>query len=271
MIISISVIYFVSAANLNSCTVDSDCKVKFSNCGCANVCVLKGLDSNIDCARACAIEESDRTITNCKCENNKCVGKQEASNLDCKSLYWFDNSNKECGQKQFCGMYMYYGLQTFETKGECESALNNSSKDAVCIQDSDCQSAASFLCGDPTGPNYQFCREKNTIKNFKCVDGKCKVIDNYSYTLSNGRNVELKIMPETASARAVERLGQLNFTVELKEFGSDKIAYELEAEKEGKILGLFKVKGKVSTQVNAETGEVIKVKKPWWVFLATGI
>mgnify|MGYP001383990558 CR=1 FL=1 len=85
---------------------------------------------------------------------------------------------------------------------------------------------------------------------------------------NNGRNGEVKIMPETASARAIERLGELNFTIELKEVGQNKTAYELTADKEGKFLGVFKVKGKVSVQVDAETGEVIKVHRPWWGFLA---
>ena len=43
----------------------------------------------------------------------------------CQNLYWIDNENKECSQKEFCGTYVYQGLQTFETKGECERAANN--------------------------------------------------------------------------------------------------------------------------------------------------
>lgn len=36
-------------------------------------------------------------------------------------------------------------------------------------------------------------------------------------SLSNGRNAEIKIMPETASATAIARLGDLGFNVTLKE------------------------------------------------------
>ncbi len=94
---------------------------------------------------------------------------------------------------------------------------------------------------------------------------------NKTFHLFNGRNAEIKIMPETASATAIERLGELGFNISLKEVGDDKVVYELTAEKEGKMLGLFKVKGKVSVEVDAETGEVVKVRKPWWAFLASGI
>lgn len=93
------------------------------------------------------------------------------------------------------------------------------------------------------------------------------------FNLSNGRKAEIKVMPETASAKAIERLGELNFTVELKEVGKGnetKVVYELTGNKEGKFLGIFKIMVKVQTQVDAETGDV-KVIKPWWAFLASGI
>ncbi|MEK6874091.1 MAG: hypothetical protein AABW91_04550 [Nanoarchaeota archaeon] len=81
-------------------------------------------------------------------------------------------------------------------------------------------------------------------------------------------------MPETASQKAIERLGELGFNITLKEVGAEdnaKAVYELTAEKQGKFLGLFKIKGNVAIQVDAETGEIVKVKKPWWAFLSTGI
>ena len=99
--------------------------------------------------------------------------------------------------------------------------------------------------------------------------------DNKCYkNLSNGRKAEIKIMPWTASERAIERLGQLNFTVQLKEVGKGdeaKAIYELSGEKQGRFLGLFKIKGEVKAEIDAETGEFIKVKKPWWAFLTSGI
>jgi hypothetical protein len=44
----------------------------------------------------------------------------------CKDFYWYDNEHATCQEpKQFCGTYMYLGLQTFETKEECEVAISN--------------------------------------------------------------------------------------------------------------------------------------------------
>ncbi|MEK6855322.1 MAG: hypothetical protein AABX73_03820 [Nanoarchaeota archaeon] len=175
---------------------------------------LSDLSTNI-CTRTKLLSEADEDIE----ELDNLISKQK----DCKNLYWFDNENKECGQKEFCGLYVYQGLQTFESKTQCEKSLNPA--------------------------------------------------ENKTFNLSNGRKAEIKIMPETASQKAIERLGELGFNVTLKEVGSGdktKAVYELTGNKEGKFLGIFKIIAKVRAQVDAETGDV-KVIKPWWSFLASGI
>ena len=101
--------------------------------------------------------------------------------------------------------------------------------------------------------------------------------DKVSVKLSNGRNAEVKVMPSTASETALARLRlkvcstDNNCTIELKQVGTgenSKVAYEVQAERHAKLLGLFATKMEVRAEVNAETGEV-KVGKPWWAFLAT--
>ena len=96
--------------------------------------------------------------------------------------------------------------------------------------------------------------------------------------LSNGRDAEVKIMPDRASERALERLRLKNCVelggckIELKEVGEGegvRLAYEMKTERQARFLGLFKMKMNVEAQVNAEDGEIIRVKKPWWAFLAS--
>ena len=96
--------------------------------------------------------------------------------------------------------------------------------------------------------------------------------------LSNGKNAEIKVMPDSAAQKAQERLrlkvcsAENGCTLELKEVGSgDQIraAYEVQAQKQSKLLGLFSKKMQVRAQVDAESGEVIQAKKPWWAFLAS--
>ncbi len=96
--------------------------------------------------------------------------------------------------------------------------------------------------------------------------------------MSNGKNAEIKVMPEKASERALERLRlkvcneSNNCSIELKEVGEGnqtKAAYEVRVRRKAKFLGIFKTRMEVSVDVDAETGEVIKIKKPWWAFLVT--
>ena len=93
--------------------------------------------------------------------------------------------------------------------------------------------------------------------------------------LSNGRHAEVKIMPDTASERALERLRLKlceNCSIELKETGKGeeaRLAYELRTQKKARLLGIFKTRMHVRAQVDAENGEVVQVKKPWWAFLAS--
>lgn len=96
--------------------------------------------------------------------------------------------------------------------------------------------------------------------------------------MSNGNETEIKIMPDKANERALERL-KLKFcnetnncTIQLREVGKGKkimAAYEIQVERHKKLFGFFKIKAIEKAQVDAETGESIVVKKPWWAFLAT--
>ncbi len=134
---------------------------------------------------------------------------------------------------------------------------NDNSNNNECSQDSDCPQSDCPTESDCIG-----------ISNI-CLNGIC-----IKSSLSKDKIEVIKIMPETASQKAIERLGELGFNITLKEVGqgnNTKAVYELTAEKEGKMLSLFKIKGKVSAEVDAETGEVIKIHKPWWAFLAKGI
>ncbi len=92
--------------------------------------------------------------------------------------------------------------------------------------------------------------------------------------LSDGSQDEIKIMPDTASERALERLRlkacseENSCVMQLKEV-VNKATYEIQVERHFKLLALFTVKAQEKAQVDAETGAITVVKKPWWAFLAT--
>lgn len=49
----------------------------------------------------------------------------QSEQINCNVYYWFDNNNKNCTYKEFCGTYMYQGLQTFETSNDCKKAVSD--------------------------------------------------------------------------------------------------------------------------------------------------
>ena len=55
-----------------------------------------------------------------------------------------------------------------------------------------------------------------------------------------------------------------NQTIELDEDG----IYRIQARKRTRLFLIFPVRATVRAEVNSETGEIMKIKRPWWNFLA---
>src|SRR3989338_7263451 len=76
------------------------------------------------------------------------------------------------------------------------------------------------------------------------------------------------VMPEEAISKAESSTGIVNASdVELIQ-ESGRPVYVIKAKKAGKILSLIPVSIEIETHIDAEKGEILKVKKPWWNFLA---
>jgi len=94
------------------------------------------------------------------------------------------------------------------------------------------------------------------------------------FKLSNGNNQEIKVMPDSASETAIEKLeSKKNLSVRLKETGEGNnlsVVYEAKDNQTVKFLGLFKVRTQLTAVISAENGEILRLEKPWWHFLAFG-
>lgn len=77
----------------------------------------------------------------------------------------------------------------------------------------------------------------------------------------------INYMPDKVREKIREKLraNLENETIELDEDGT----YQMRAEKKSKLFGLFRVRERVTAQIDAETGEIIRTRGPWWGFLAT--
>lgn len=104
--------------------------------------------------------------------------------------------------------------------------------------------------------------KKEEIKKIKTKE-KVEIKNDRIYV----NNKEIKIMPNTASEKAIETLN-LKKEVEIGLKDTGKPIYEIIGKKEAKIFGLFRKEMKVKIQINSDTGEIEKIEKPWWSFLA---
>ena len=77
---------------------------------------------------------------------------------------------------------------------------------------------------------------------------------------------EIKVMPSTASEVAINQLKLKDYSIELKNTG--KPVYEITGKSDVKVLGFIQAEMTLKSQVSSETGEVEKIEKPWWAFLA---
>jgi len=95
--------------------------------------------------------------------------------------------------------------------------------------------------------------------------------------LLNGKLSPVKIMPDTASLNALEKLKArcgAKCSIELKETGilnNVRAVYTLTTEKDSRIFLIFPKKMTLSAEVNPETGDVLSISKPWWAFMAKEI
>lgn len=101
----------------------------------------------------------------------------------------------------------------------------------------------------------------------------------FKVKLRGGRNATIKIMPDVASIIALERLRikrcndtNINCFIELKEVGegnNTRLVYEVRARKVFRIFGFIKNRQDISVEIDAETGEEVRSRRPWWSFLAS--
>lgn len=88
--------------------------------------------------------------------------------------------------------------------------------------------------------------------------------------LSDGSEKEVKVLPQQASEIAREQFISRDIEIEIRERTDrnvPQVVYYIESGKEGRFLGVFKLRMRVDGEIDAETGELIELNKPWWAFL----
>lgn len=94
--------------------------------------------------------------------------------------------------------------------------------------------------------------------------------------LSNGDLFAIQVSPKQAAATAEAELNVNDCATqcemrleETKHNGESRAAYKVTAYKRARFLGLFPLKLSTSTEIDAQTGAVIKTARPWWASIST--
>ncbi|MEA3329167.1 MAG: FG-GAP-like repeat-containing protein [Nanoarchaeota archaeon] len=96
---------------------------------------------------------------------------------------------------------------------------------------------------------------------------KVSVIESKMYMEISGENKQIKILPEKAVSNSKIEIVE-NIELIAKQ---EKAVYSISGTSSGKLVLVIPVTAEIKSEVDAETGEVISVTKPWWSFLASGI
>lgn len=98
------------------------------------------------------------------------------------------------------------------------------------------------------------------ITLYKSNDGKIYAVS------KDNETIIIKMLPDQVREKIRERLARQlgNESIFLDENGT----YQYQAEKKAKLFFIFPINVSVQAEINPETGEVLKLKNPWWSFLA---
>jgi len=112
----------------------------------------------------------------------------------------------------------------------------------------------------------------NIIMQVKGVDASTKVAlykaeDEKLYgVFKNNETRTINFLPDEIKEKIRERIKARleNQTIELDEDG----VYQVQTRKRARLFFIIPVRATVRAEVNSETGEIIRVRNPWWGFLA---
>lgn len=105
-------------------------------CFSSTVAYIDGICRDGNCyytAKTC--DDNDISTTDA-CVTGNCIYTpilSEPEDPECFDLWWFDNDNMDCSEKEFCGTYVYSGLRTFDSEADCEKALGGGEIDEPII------------------------------------------------------------------------------------------------------------------------------------------
>jgi eight-cysteine-cluster-containing protein len=232
--------FFCGTSTLGSCETDDDCIVG----GCSNsVCQSKNESPAITTCIYSECQNAEKYHANCLCIKNKCkwskLNNEEIKNLTIErnNLRFENKTGEQCPKNCTCTG----SVVKCELKNGREMTIYAGKSGNMIVQ----------IKGEDMTTN---------VTLYKSEDGKVYAV------LKNNETKEIKLLPDQVKERIREKLQRQfeNENITLNENGT----YEYEGKKEARLFFIFPVKVKVNSELDSETGNITKIKVPWWAFLA---
>ena len=145
---------------------------------------------------------------------------------------------------------------------------------SYCDEDENCPAVCVYTCENiPFDESKQGYVEGETryqvdpdLKVKSVIDGIIKV------EKSDGDLYTVKVKPSEAVVYAFgSSVPDADVKLEEKTYNNvPSVVYKVDADHEGKFLGIFKIQARYQAAVDASTGDVVEWNGPWWAFLITG-
>ena len=95
-----------------------------------------------------------------------------------------------------------------------------------------------------------------------------ELVDNKLYIKSGELKTQLKVLPDKASEKVTEALSLYRIRDIHLAITEESPVYLVRGDQKASILGFIPAELDMSAEVNGETGEIIKINRPFWAFLA---
>ncbi len=147
--------------------------------------------------------------------------------------------------------------------------VKNQKINELTIEEKKDSTEIKFTLKDETEHNIRI--EKTKEKIFFESNGitaetkeKIEITSNGITIEKNGNKKEIKLMPDTVKekvSKIIDEMQKIELALE------ETMVYKTKGTKQGKLLAFIPVQMQINAEVNAETGEIKKIEKPWWSFL----
>jgi hypothetical protein len=121
--------------------------------------------------------------------------------------------------------------------------------------------------------NIEVDKENKTIKieneNISAITKENIKIEEMMLKIETpGGYIQVNVLPASAAQVVISKVNQEIHTTQLKII-DERPVYDFLGTKTGKFLWLIPFSFPIQTQVDAQSGEIIKIEKPWWSFLVS--